>query len=53
MRALWRIQLSKSADKSCSVTIQIKAVEQYFAVGHAVCMWYKVVLGFVSVDEIL
>ena len=54
MRALWRIQLSKSADKSCSVTaIQIKAVEQYFAVGRAVCMWYKVVLAFESVDEIL
>ena len=37
----------------CSVAIQIKAVEQYFAVGRAVCMWFKVVLAVVSVDEIL
>ena len=35
------------------MAIQIKAVEQYFAVGRAVCMWFKVVLAVVSVDEIL
>ena len=38
--------------KSLSVTIQIKATEQYFPVVLFI-MLYKVVLGFESVDEIL
>ena len=36
----------------CSVTIQMKATEQYFPVG-AYTMLYKVVLTFESVDGIL
>ena len=47
------IRLSESPHRSCSMTIQIKALEQYFAVGRAVCMWFKVVLAVVSVDEVL
>ena len=40
--------------KSSSVTIQIKATEQYFlAVKFITCMLYKVVLTFESVDKIL
>ena len=38
--------------KSCGVTIQMKATEQYFPVVLFI-MLYKVVLTFVSVDEIL
>ena len=38
--------------KSLSVTIQIKATEQYFAVVLFI-MLYKVVLTFESMDEIL
>jgi len=38
--------------KSQSVTIQLKAIEQYFPVVLFV-MLYKVVLTFESVDEIL
>ena len=38
--------------KSCSVTIQIKATEQYFPVVLFITL-YKVVLTFESVDEIL
>ena len=38
--------------KSLSVTIQIKATEQYFPVVMFI-MLYKVVLTFESVDEIL
>ena len=38
--------------KSLSVTIQIKAIEQYFPVVLFI-MLYKVVLPFESVDEIL
>ena len=38
--------------KSCSVTIQMKATEQYFPVVLFI-MLYKVVLTFESVDEIL
>ena len=38
--------------KSCSVTIQMKATEQYFPVALFI-MLYKVVLTFESVDEIL
>ena len=38
--------------KSCSVTIQMKATEQNFPVVLFI-MLYKVVLTFVSVDEIL
>ena len=38
--------------KSCSVTIQMKATEQYFHVVLFI-MLYKVVLTFESVDEIL
>ena len=38
--------------KSLSVTIQIKATEQYFPVVLFI-MLYKVVLTFESVDEIL
>ena len=38
--------------KSLSVTIQMKATEQYFPVLLFI-MLYKVVLTFVSVDEIL
>ena len=38
--------------KSLSVTIQIKAIEQYFPVVLFV-MLYKVVLTFESVDKIL
>ena len=38
--------------KSSSVTIQMKATEQYFAVVLFI-MLYKVVLTFESVDEIL
>ena len=37
--------------KSLSVTIQMKATEQYFPVTLFI-MLYKVVLTFVSVDEI-
>ena len=37
--------------KSLSVTIQMKATEQYFPVVLFI-MLYKVVLGFESVDEI-
>ena len=37
--------------KSCGVTIQMKATEQYFPV--VLFIMYKVVLTFVSVDEIL
>ena len=36
--------------KSCGVTIQMKATEQYFPV-RLFIMLYKVVLTFVSVDE--
>ena len=38
--------------KSYSVTIQMKATEQYFSVVLFI-MLYKVVLTFASVDEIL
>ena len=38
--------------KSLSVTIQMKATEQYFAVVLFILL-YKVVLPFKSVDEIL
>ena len=38
--------------KSLSVTIQMKAIEQYFPMGLFI-MLYKVVLTFESVDEIL
>ena len=38
--------------KSSSVTIQMKATEQYFPVMQFI-MLYKVVLAFESVDEIL
>ena len=38
--------------KSLSVTIQMKAIEQYFPVVLFIIM-YKVVLPFESVDEIL
>ena len=38
--------------KSYGVTIEMKATEQYFAVVLFI-MLYKVVLTFVSVDEIL
>ena len=38
--------------KSQSVTIQIKATEQYFPVALFI-MLYKVILTFESVDEIL
>ena len=38
--------------KSYSVTIQMKATEQYFPVALFI-MLYKVVLNFESVDEIL
>ena len=38
--------------KSLSVTIQIKAIEQYFPVVVFI-MLYKVVLNFESVDEVL
>ena len=38
--------------KSCGVTIQMKATEQYFPVVLLVKL-YKVVLTFESVDEIL
>ena len=38
--------------KSYSVTIQVKAIEQYFPVVLFI-MLYKVVLTFESVDEIL
>ena len=38
--------------KSCSVTIQMKATEQYFPVVLFI-MLYKVVLTFESVEEIL
>ena len=38
--------------KSCGVTIQMKATEQYFPVVLFI-MLYKVVLTFKSVDEIL
>ena len=37
--------------KSCSVTIQMKAIEQYFRMVLFI-MLYKVVLTFESVDEI-
>ena len=39
--------------KSYGVTIQMKAIEQYFPVVHLFIMLYKVVLTFESVDEIL
>ena len=35
------------------MSIQIKAVEQYFVVRHAVFMWYRVVLAFASVEIVL
>ena len=38
--------------KSCGVTIQMKATEQYFPVVLFITL-YKVVLTFESVDEIL
>ena len=38
--------------KSLSVTIQMKAIKQYFSVVLFI-MLYKVVLTFASVDEIL
>ena len=38
--------------KSCSVTIQMKAIEQFFPVVLFI-MPYEVVLNFESVDEIL
>ena len=38
--------------KSCGVTIQMKAIEQYFPVVLFI-MLYRVFLTFVSVDEIL
>ena len=43
---------SESADKSLSVTIEMKAIEQYFPVVLFV-MLHKVVLTFESVDEIV
>ena len=39
--------------KSLSVTIQMKATEQYFLVELCIIMLYKVVLTFESVGEIL
>ena len=38
--------------KSCSVTIQMKATEQYFPLVLFI-MLYKVVLTFESVDEVI
>ena len=46
------ILISKKVDKSYSVTIQMKATEQYFPLVLSI-MLYKVVLTFESVDEIL
>ena len=40
-------------DEILKLTIQIKAVEQYFAVERAAFMWYKLVLAFASVVIIL
>ena len=51
-RCLIRIRLSRLWMKSLSVTIQMKATEQYFSVVLFI-MLYKVVLTFASVDEIL
>ena len=45
------ILTSKKVDKSYSVTIQMKATEQYFPVVLFI-MLYKVVLTFESTDEI-
>ena len=45
------ILISKKVDKSYSVTIQMKATEQYFPVALFTIL-YKVVLTFESVDEI-
>ena len=42
----------ESVMKSCSVTIQMKATEQYFPVVLFIVL-YKVVKTFKSVDEIL
>ena len=39
--------------KSYSVTIQMKATEQYFSVVLFIMLLYKVVLTFESVNEIL
>ena len=39
--------------KSCSVTIQIKATEQYFLVVLFITAVYKAVVCFASTDEIL
>ena len=39
--------------KSLSVTIQMKATEQFFLVELSIIMLYKLVLTFESVDEIL
>ena len=36
-----------------SVTIQMKAIEQYLLMALFITPWYKVVLTFESVDEIL
>ena len=43
---------SESLDEILSVTIQMKATEQYFSVV-LFMMLYKVVLSFESLDEIL
>ena len=40
-------------DEILKSTIQMKAVEQYFAGERAVFMWYKLVLAFASVVIIL
>ena len=50
---LYKVVLTfESSDEIPSVTIQVKASEQYFPVVLFVVL-YKVVLTFVSVDEIL
>ena len=39
--------------KSCSLTIQMKASEQYFPVVLFIIVPYKVVITFESADEVL
>ena len=54
---VWHGQLLSLWMKSLSVTIQMKATEQYFPVQYfpvvLFIMLYKVILTFESVDEIL
>ena len=50
---LYKVEITfESVDEILSVTIQMKATEQYFPVVLFI-MLYKVVLTFESVDEIL